>query len=109
MSHLGSNPNTPPSMSPHPQLLVNIVNNLLSPKNEAGWNATRPSGAEGDSLMQVMRDFADVISRSLDYHIKDGLVTYKNAQLKVIREYVGRWMSSHVGRSTHTFTFCSLL
>ncbi|GFO11822.1 adhesion g protein-coupled receptor l2-like, partial [Plakobranchus ocellatus] len=25
------------------ELLVNIANNLLAPRNQAGWNATRPS------------------------------------------------------------------
>ncbi|KAK3761610.1 hypothetical protein RRG08_040305 [Elysia crispata] len=70
------------------ELLVNIANNLLSPKNQAGWNATRPSGAEGDSLMKVMHDFANVTSRSLDYHIKDSLVTIREAKVEVIRENV---------------------
>ncbi|CAL1530170.1 unnamed protein product, partial [Lymnaea stagnalis] len=70
------------------ELFINIVNNLLSPRNEGGWNATRPQGDEGDQLMQVMHSFADVISRSLDYHIKDGLVTYKAANIQIIRQYV---------------------
>ncbi|XP_059158667.1 cadherin EGF LAG seven-pass G-type receptor 1-like [Physella acuta] len=70
------------------ELFINIVNNLLAPRNEAGWNATQPLGDEGDQLMQAMYEFADVISRSLDYHIKDGLVTYKAATIQIIREYV---------------------
>ncbi|KAH9504056.1 hypothetical protein Btru_067637 [Bulinus truncatus] len=70
------------------ELFINTVNNLLSPRHESGWNATRPAGNEVDQLMQVMHNFADVISRSLDYHIKDGLITYKGATIHVIRQYV---------------------
>ena len=47
-------------------------------------------GAEGDSLMKVMHDFANVTSRSLDYHIKDSLVTIREAKVEVIRENVGK-------------------
>lgn len=37
-----------------------------------------------------MRDFAEMVSRSLDYHIKDSLVDYKDAKIKVILDYVGK-------------------
>ncbi|KAI8794290.1 latrophilin-3, partial [Biomphalaria glabrata] len=70
------------------ELFINTVNNLLSPRHEVGWNATRPAGNEVDQLMQVMHNFADVISRSLDYHIKDGLILYHGASIQILRQYV---------------------
>nr|KAG5692688.1 hypothetical protein BaRGS_028488 [Batillaria attramentaria] len=70
------------------QIMARVVNNLLKPKNEFGWNATRPSGVEGDSLMQVMHRFADVISSSLFYHIVDSQVVWDKANISQFHEYI---------------------
>lgn len=71
-------------------MVSRIVNNLLRPKNEVGWNATQPSGSEGDNLMRVMHNFADAISRSLIYHIIDGRVILANAHIYQYHEYIGK-------------------
>ncbi|KAL8609771.1 hypothetical protein ACOMHN_042810 [Nucella lapillus] len=63
------------------EILAKIVNNLLRAKNEVGWNATRPAGAEGDSLMRVMRRFAQVISRSLIFHVVDMRALMRDARV----------------------------
>ncbi|XP_025108331.1 adhesion G protein-coupled receptor L2-like [Pomacea canaliculata] len=70
------------------EMVSRIVNNLLRPKNEVGWNATQPSGSEGDNLMRVMHNFADAISRSLIYHIIDGRVILANAHIYQYHEYI---------------------
>ncbi|KAK7477812.1 hypothetical protein BaRGS_00030995 [Batillaria attramentaria] len=70
------------------EIMARVVNNLLKPKNEFGWNATRPSGVEGDSLMQVMHRFADVISSSLFYHIVDSQVVWDKANISQFHEYI---------------------
>ncbi|XP_050390445.2 cadherin EGF LAG seven-pass G-type receptor 1 [Patella vulgata] len=70
------------------QILGTIIDNLLSSKNDAGWNATQPAGVEGDNLLVVMHLFADVISRSLVYHVIDGLVSYKDAVITVFKENI---------------------
>lgn len=71
------------------QIISNIVNNILRPKNEIGWNATQPSGTEGDNLMQVMHRFADAIFRSLYYHIIDGRTVWTKAKISQYHEYIG--------------------
>ena len=53
------------------QIFAKIVDNILKPKNELGWNATKPSGSEGDNLMRVMGEFSRVVSRSLIFHVID--------------------------------------
>ncbi|ESO83436.1 hypothetical protein LOTGIDRAFT_169300 [Lottia gigantea] len=74
------------------QILGAIIDNLLSSKNDIGWNATQPRGVEGDNLLSVLKMFANVISRSLIYHVIDGLVTYENAVIKVFKENIGKYV-----------------
>ncbi|XP_041364256.1 uncharacterized protein LOC121379672 [Gigantopelta aegis] len=69
-------------------IIASTVNSILDTKNEVGWNATLPSGVEGDNLMRVMRQFADVISRSLKYHVIDGFISYKDAAVRVFQKNI---------------------
>ena len=80
------------------QILGKIVNNLLKDKNEEGWNATSPIGAEGDSLMQVMHRFAQVISRSLIFHVVDMRAVVSQARVGEFFDNVGKWRESGGGR-----------
>ena len=77
-------------LSIHMQILAKIVNNLLKPRNEMGWNATSPSGAEGDSLMQVMHRFAQVISRSLIFHVIDMRASIREASVSQFFDNIGQ-------------------
>ena len=72
------------------QILAKIANNLLKHKNELGWNATSPAGAEGDSLMQVMHRFAQVISRSLIFHVIDMRASVREASISQFFENIGQ-------------------
>ncbi|XP_014771943.1 cadherin EGF LAG seven-pass G-type receptor 1 isoform X1 [Octopus bimaculoides] len=64
------------------QLVTRIVDNLLNRRNEVGWNATEPSGTEGEALMSVMRNFSEVISRRLEYHVKDRKLSKGEAMIR---------------------------
>ncbi|XP_046574177.1 cadherin EGF LAG seven-pass G-type receptor 1-like [Haliotis rubra] len=77
------------------QILASVVDNLLNSKNEKGWNATQPSGVEGDNLMKVMHDFADVISRSLVFHVIDGIKTYREAFIRVFKSNIEFKIETH--------------
>ena len=75
------------------QIISDITNNLMDEKHEYGWNATTPSGVEGDNLMKVMETFAHVLSRSLQHHISDGEIAgrigFEEAFLKSSRHEIG--------------------
>lgn len=64
------------------QLITRIVDNLLDRKNEVAWNATEPSGTEGEALMSVMRNFSEVISKRLEYHVKDRKLSREEAMIR---------------------------
>ncbi|XP_070181949.1 cadherin EGF LAG seven-pass G-type receptor 1-like [Littorina saxatilis] len=70
------------------EIYAKIVNNLLKSRNEVGWNATRPAGAEGDNLMHVMHRFAQVVSRSLIFHVIDMRASVREAHVSQFFENI---------------------
>ncbi|XP_076456593.1 cadherin EGF LAG seven-pass G-type receptor 1-like [Babylonia areolata] len=64
------------------EVVGKVVNNLLKVKNEVGWNATRPAGAEGDNLMRVMHRFAQVIAGALIVHVVDNRIVVRQARVR---------------------------
>lgn len=71
------------------QIIADIVNHLLDKKNDVAWNATRPVGTEGSALLQTMNQFSAVVSKSLEYHVKDEILVNKEAVIKVVRPTLG--------------------
>jgi hypothetical protein len=68
-------------------MIISTVDNLLHGKNEIGWSATKPAGVEGDHLLSVMKQFADIVAKSLEYHFQDRLVKrYDEATLSFQRK-----------------------
>ncbi|VDI57656.1 latrophilin 2 [Mytilus galloprovincialis] len=71
------------------QMIIGIVDNLLSSKNGIGWNKTKPAGVEADHLLSVMKRFADIIAKSLEYHFQDRLVKrYEEADVIISKENI---------------------
>lgn len=71
-------------------MIISTVDNLLRGKNDVGWNKTKPAGVEGDHLLSVMKRFADIIAKSLEYHFHDRLVkTYEEADVIIAKENIG--------------------
>ena len=78
--------------------MADIINHILHERHDAGWNATKPPGTEGDNLMKVIETFTAVLSRSLQNHVHDGVISgaigYEEAFLKVARTNFGSLTTS---------------
>ncbi|KAJ8318311.1 hypothetical protein KUTeg_003402 [Tegillarca granosa] len=70
------------------QLIINIVENLLSGRHDVGWSATKPQGEEGDKLLQVMELFSSIIAQSLEHHVRDDVSKLKDAKISVTKENI---------------------
>ncbi|KAK3590964.1 hypothetical protein CHS0354_034536 [Potamilus streckersoni] len=74
------------------EIVADIVNNLLNQKNREGWQATQPAGTEADNLLQVIKTFARVLGRSLNYQVTDGSVKgtfgFEQAYFKLARNRI---------------------
>ncbi|XP_062603482.1 adhesion G protein-coupled receptor L2-like [Saccostrea cucullata] len=67
---------------------IDIVNNLLESKNDAGWKNTKPAGVEGDNLLLVVEEFATVVADILEEQMKRGVIQYKEKPELEIREHI---------------------
>jgi hypothetical protein len=73
-------------------MIISTVDNLLHGKNDIGWSATKPAGVEGDHLLSVMKQFADIVAKSLEYHFQDRLVKrYDEADVIISKENIGKY------------------
>ncbi|XP_064617683.1 LOW QUALITY PROTEIN: adhesion G protein-coupled receptor L2-like [Liolophura sinensis] len=87
------------------EIIADIVNHLLDKKNDVAWNATRPVGTEGSALLQTMNKFSAVVSKSLEYHVKDEILVNKEAVIKVVRPTLAFKISSQWVEEFHGVTF----
>ena len=60
---------------------MHVLDNILYEKNDLGWNAQNPQGAEGDELMKVTTEMYEVLSKSIKFHVMRGDVLWGDAEL----------------------------
>ena len=69
---------------------MTILNDLVDPNRNLAWSETKPPGAEGDRLFQVVEDLAIVAANSLRFHMIRGevVVDHTPAYLLVELNYM---------------------
>ncbi|KAK3090162.1 hypothetical protein FSP39_009603 [Pinctada imbricata] len=70
------------------KIIISTVNSLLKADNDRGWNAIRPQGVEGDTLLKVMEMFADVVARGLEHHVHSNSLHVKEGRILVVYDWI---------------------
>ncbi|XP_033739252.1 cadherin EGF LAG seven-pass G-type receptor 1-like [Pecten maximus] len=63
------------------EVIIRTVDNLLSRRNDVGWNATKPAGVEGDNLLSALEAFARTVAKTIQYNIHIGTVDVNDASI----------------------------
>ncbi|XP_021355754.1 cadherin EGF LAG seven-pass G-type receptor 1-like isoform X2 [Mizuhopecten yessoensis] len=63
------------------EVIIRTVDNLLSRRNDVGWNATKPAGVEGDNLVSALEAFARTVAKTIQYNIRIGMIDGSDASI----------------------------
>ena len=65
----------------------------MSRSNLDSWKLSEPAGNEGDHFLKVVDDFFQTLAKSLEYHIKQGDITHKQAKLDLSSDLISECQS----------------
>nr|XP_022319164.1 adhesion G protein-coupled receptor L2-like isoform X2 [Crassostrea virginica] len=70
------------------QVFLDILNNLMDFKHDAGWKKTKPRGVEGDNLLTVVEMFAATVADIIEDQMKRGLWEYTKNPTTEVRQHI---------------------